>query len=457
MPAPSPRPTQTLGPLEVTTFTHPQGCRAYLVADPTSHQALALDVHLDLVEEVAAALASAGWTLPYVVDTHTHADHPSGAAPLAARFTSTRIAHRAAAHEGVTRHPTDGETLHLGDVPITVRHTPGHTPDHLVLVTDHALFSGDTLLIGNVARTDFLGGDAGQLFDSLHTLLPTLPPDTVVLPGHDYHGHLQSTVAQELRTNPWLQIEDRAEFIRALTANPPPRPANMDALLDLNRSGTEIPSTISAQEVARLVSTGGATSIIDVRTPPEVATEHIPGARPIPLDELRTRADEIRATPAPRLLLCRSGTRATLARTTLTDLGISGLTVITGGIQAYAAAGGSTVRAASETLPLERQVRVALGAVSLVGIVLGFLVHPAFFGLSSVVSAGLIYSGLTDWCGMALMLAKAPWNRAQTASSSTPAGPTAACAASTPAAACAATPPDASSSCAATPPQTGTP
>ena len=434
--------------LTVTAFPHPQGCRTWLLADPVSGQALAIDVHLDLVDEVAARVKAEGWTLPWVVDTHTHADHPSGSAALAARFSSTRVAHEAGHHVGVSRHPADGETLHLGDRVVTVRHAPGHTPDHVVLLADGHLFAGDTLLIGGVARTDFLGGDAGRLHDSLHRILADLPDETVLHPGHDYQGRTISDLRTERRANPWLGME-RDEFVRQLTANPPPRPANMDDLLHLNREGVDIPASIPAAEAKRLVDAGGVGSVIDVRTGAEVAGEHIVGSRPIPLDQLESRVDEVRAVPAPRLLLCRTGSRANMARETLEHLHVAGLTVIEGGIEAWRRAGGAT-KVGEGHISLERQVRIVAGTLVLLGVALAWLVHPVFLGLVAFVGAGQIFAGATDWCGMGLLLAKAPWNRKEPEF----APPSGACAASapTPPGACAASAPTAPGACAATPP-----
>ena len=300
-----------IGALQVIPFAHPQGCRGYLLADEASKEALALDVHLDLVHDMGERVRAEGWQLLYVADTHTHADHPSGAGEMASLFDSTRMAHENADHAGVTLHPKDGERIDLGSAGITVRHALGHTPDHMVLIAEGALFSGDSLLIGGVARTDFLGGDAGQLFDSIHAYLSDLPAETILFPGHDYEGRTESTVGAEKGQNPWLQVGNRDEFAQALAANPPPRPANMDQLLRLNREGVEIPEAISAADASRLVAAGGAASVIDVRTGAEFDGQHIPGSLLIPLDQIESRADEVRAVPAPRLLLCQSGNRAT--------------------------------------------------------------------------------------------------------------------------------------------------
>ncbi len=412
---------QSVGALTVLPIQHPQGCRAYLVADPKSRQALALDVHLDLVDTVAEVVEAQGWTLPYVVDSHTHADHPSGAGSIAAHFSSTRLAHEKAQHRGVVRHPGDGESIHLGDQVVTIHHAPGHTPDHIVLTTDAALFAGDTLLIGAVARTDFLGGDAGQLHDTLTALLADMPDNTVLYPGHDYQGRTQSTLGEERRTNPWLQMPDRSAFVAALTASPPPRPANMDVLLQLNREGVDIPERVGARDALERARSGGASSILDIRMSAEVVAEHVAGSRFIPLDELGTRLDDVRATPAPRLILCRTGNRAETARKLLEAAGIRGLSVIEGGIEAYRSAGGETVVGAKR-MSLERQVRIAAGLLVLLGVGVGFFVHPIGYALSAFIGAGLVFAGATDQCGMAMVLAKLPWNNVDHGLDATPTG-----------------------------------
>lgn len=430
----------TSSKLEITTLRHPQGCCTYLIGDPASREALALDVHLDFVDEVVRRVSDHGWTLRFVVDSHTHADHPSGAARLAAGLGAERVAHSAGEHAGVTLHPADGESLSLGEQRVTVHHAPGHTPDHLVLATEGALFSGDSLFIGSVARTDFLGGDAGTLFDSIQALLAHLSDDVVLYPGHDYDARGTSTIGVERATNPWLAM-DRDAFIRELSANPPARPANMDALLDLNRAGIDVEPTISADAAVARIAAGGAGSVIDVRTGIEYDAEHIAGARLIPLDRLFDRIDDVRSAPAPRLLLCRTGARAALARDTLAEHGLGGLAVIEGGIDGYIRAGGVLERG-KQAMSLERQVRIAAGSLVLLGLILSWTLHPAFAALSAFVGAGLVLAGLTDWCGMGLFLARAPWNRSTSAELG---GAPSACSATAPAA-CAATPPDRSAS-----------
>jgi glyoxylase-like metal-dependent hydrolase (beta-lactamase superfamily II)/rhodanese-related sulfurtransferase len=329
--------------LRVLPLAHAQGCRGYLLFDPAKREAAVLDLHLDQAAEVAQIVRDNDLALRFVIDSHTHADHPSAAQKIATAFGATRVAHEKARHKGAGLNPKEGEVLPIGDGGLTVRHAPGHTPDHLVLEAPGAVFSGDTLFIGSVARTDFLGGDAGDLFDTLGRVFGPLPGETVLYPGHDYAGRTESTLGKERADNPWLKLGDRARFVQALTANPPPTPANMADLLRYNRDGEPLPVRITAAQARQRIEAGAAGSVIDVRTDPEVDAEMIPGSRHIVLDTIFDRADEIRATPAPRLLLCKLGQRAARAQAALASLGIDGLVVIEGGINAYRAAGGKTL------------------------------------------------------------------------------------------------------------------
>lgn len=344
-------PAKAAGPLQIAAFKHPQGCRAYLVVDPASKEAVIIDPHLDQTWNAAAAIEGERWRLRWVVDTHTHADHPSASAALAAQFKAARVGHASGGLSGVTHFPDDGDALELGDQKLTIRFTPGHTPDHLALLADGVAFSGDSLFIGAVARADFLGGNAGTLYDSIHDVLLALPDDTILYPGHDYRDRVSSSIGAERENNPWLLMEDRDKFVAALTASAPPQPANMAALLRFNREGRPIPPFISARETIHVVQEGGAGTIIDVRTAEELQAAHIPGSRHIVLEDLLKRADDIRRTPAPRLILCRIGVRAQMAAQTLAALGISGMSVIEGGIMAYAQAGGEVVGGNLEAAP----------------------------------------------------------------------------------------------------------
>ncbi|MEZ6197048.1 MAG: rhodanese-like domain-containing protein [Planctomycetota bacterium] len=150
---------------------------------------------------------------------------------------------------------------------------------------------------------------------------------------------------------------------------------------------------------------------VDVRTTPEFRSHHVPDSVHTPLSDLDAYVDTLsrRAQGERLVLVCRTGRRAEEARRRLAEKGIEA-TVLEGGIEAWLAAGGPC-SSGGRGMSIERQVRVAAGALVVLGVALGFLVHPALFGLSAFVGAGLVFAGLTDTCGMAMVLARLPFNR----------------------------------------------
>ena len=150
-----------------------------------------------------------------------------------------------------------------------------------------------------------------------------------------------------------------------------------------------------------------------MRTPVEYEEVHVPRARNVPLDRLQPEtfiASNGAPDTRPVYLLCRSGARAAKAAEKFMVAGQDRGVVIEGGTEAWIDAGLPVARATAKVISLERQVRIAAGSLVLLGVVLGWLVHGAFFGLSAFVGAGLIFAGITDFCGMGLLLAKLPWN-----------------------------------------------
>ena len=159
------------------------------------------------------------------------------------------------------------------------------------------------------------------------------------------------------------------------------------------------------------LQSGNAVSLIDVRTPAEHGEVHIPGSRLMPLDRLD--ADVVKAASANSgqcVLVCRSGKRAEQADQKLTAAGCQNLAILEGGVTAWESAG-LPVNRGRKAVSLERQVRITAGLLVLTGVILGTWVHPGFYGLSAFVGAGLTFAGITDWCGMAMLLAKMPWNQ----------------------------------------------
>lgn len=169
---------------------------------------------------------------------------------------------------------------------------------------------------------------------------------------------------------------------------------------------------ISPHEVAQRQG-NGTPVLIDVRTPIEFREVHATTARNIPLDVLDPHAvmnDRASACDEPLFVICRSGNRGAMARQKFIDAGFANVRNVEGGTEAWVAAGLPVVRG-KKAMSLERQVRIAAGCLVLVGSLLGIFVHPYFAGISAFVGAGLIFAGVTDTCGMGMLLAKMPWNQ----------------------------------------------
>lgn len=179
----------------------------------------------------------------------------------------------------------------------------------------------------------------------------------------------------------------------------------------MNTSQTK---SISAESLSRILNSVPPPVILDVRTPLEFSEVHIRQAINIPLNELNL--SELRRQlsgplTGPVYLVCRSGTRAAKAAAALAGEGFNDSVVVEGGTLAWVEAGFPAVRSGAKVISLERQVRIVAGFLVLSGVLLARFVHPGFIGLSAFVGAGLMFAGITDFCGMGLLLAKLPYNR----------------------------------------------
>jgi rhodanese-related sulfurtransferase len=175
-------------------------------------------------------------------------------------------------------------------------------------------------------------------------------------------------------------------------------------------------NSITWRELAALFEEGKPIDLVDVRMPVEYRQMHAPHARNVPLNELDPQAlIEARdgSAEAPLYVICHSGSRGRQACERFLRAGFRNVFNVEGGMLAWAAAGLPVVRGKA-AISLERQVRIAAGSLVVVGTVLGWLVHPAFTALAAFVGAGLVFAGITDTCGMGLLLARMPWNRVET-------------------------------------------
>jgi rhodanese-related sulfurtransferase len=170
-------------------------------------------------------------------------------------------------------------------------------------------------------------------------------------------------------------------------------------------------ATISPKELAELTKAGKVLDLIDVRTPVEFRAVHAEGARNVPLDRLDpARVSQEKNGAEPIYVICHTGSRSRKACEAFLAAGYANVVNVEGGTKAWAEAGLPVVRG-KKAMSLERQVRIAAGLLILIGIALGFLVHEYLFGLSAFVGAGLLFAGITDTCGMGMLLARMPWNQ----------------------------------------------
>ena len=364
-------------------------CRTYLAACPRSREAILVDPVLDDLEDLARLVEEEGLGLRAVVDTHTHADHPSAGPALAGRFGAAYALHESTECRRATERLRDGQTLEAGDIRVEVVHTPGHTPDSVTLRCGRDLMTGDFLFLAQdgAGRLDLPGGDAGAHWDSLRRLA-SLGDDLRVLPGHDYQGIPESTLGEERRRNPRFQRVTREEYVawqRAVAAPTPDwmleviaanlgaaeapaahrRPAAVGPVGDLPASGAACaggpsggacataPSwrvpLVSARNAYRRLLGGGprAPVLLDVRDPWEYAGpggRHAAGAVPLPLTELAASPDRVPCGPEDEVLvICKGGIRSARAAELLIERGWRRVFSVEGG----------TDRWAEEGLPVE--------------------------------------------------------------------------------------------------------
>jgi hydroxyacylglutathione hydrolase len=233
-------------------------CASYLLGCGTHSKLAVVDPHADLVDDYLAAAVELGAPIVAVFETHVQADHVSGLPALVERADATAYLPANAGVEFEHVALADGETVELGNTLVTAIGTPGHAPaHHAYAVADRRrgteepwlVFSGDSLLIGDVGRPDLhVAGDAGGQARLLHASLRRLLelPDHVVLyPSHyagsvcgrGLSGNPVSSIGFERAHNPMLAISDADMFAAALLAEAPPRPADQEAIVASNRSG----------------------------------------------------------------------------------------------------------------------------------------------------------------------------------------------------------------------------
>jgi glyoxylase-like metal-dependent hydrolase (beta-lactamase superfamily II)/rhodanese-related sulfurtransferase len=339
-------------------------CRTYLVGSEKNREAALIDPVLDRVEEYLKVFDQENWHLAYIIDTHTHADHISGGPALCDHTHAPYVMHETARPHCPTYRVKDGDTISVGEIAITCRHTPGHTNDSLTLVIEDRLLTGDFLFIGEAGagRTDLPTGDPGEHFDSLQKLTE-FPDHLLVFPAHDYRGRTHSTLGRERDTNPRLRFTSRDEYVRWLSNLALPPAEWMKEVVKANYACTQDPKavwipvdlpacevggalslgvdgqpvqTITAEEARQRMEAGGeAVLVLDVRKFDEYVGPlgHIDGSRLIAVQELACRLEELEPYRNKEIItVCKSGGRSHTAAGILLQAGFPRVASMGGGM-----------------------------------------------------------------------------------------------------------------------------
>lgn len=221
-------------------FDQESSSYTYLLADANSRDAVLIDPVKEQLPAYLRLLKELELKLGMALDTHVHADHITALGALREATGCTTWMGRQARSHCVSEQFADGELLSFGAYTLKAIYTPGHTDDSYSFLLEadgkHYVFTGDTLLIRGSGRTDFQNGDAAQQYHSLFDKLLTLPVDTLVYPAHDYKGWTVSSIGEEVRHNPRLQVGNEAEYVALMQGLKLPNPKLMDIAVPANQA-----------------------------------------------------------------------------------------------------------------------------------------------------------------------------------------------------------------------------
>jgi glyoxylase-like metal-dependent hydrolase (beta-lactamase superfamily II)/rhodanese-related sulfurtransferase len=339
-------------------FDQTSGTYSYLMASRRGGEALIIDPVLEKVDRYLQLVKELDLKLVKAVDTHIHADHITGLGALRDRTQCITVMGENAKVDVVSMRVTEGDKLTVEGVSMDVLYTPGHTDDSYSFLMKDRVFTGDTLLIRGTGRTDFQNGSARAQYDSLFNKLLKLPDDTLVYPAHDYKGDTVSTIGEEKRNNPRLQVKSIDEYVDVMSKLNLPNPKMMDVAVPANmRVGLaqdEIARrgwALAPAQVLGLLDKPDVT-LVDLREDSERAKHGvIPGSLHVPYPTLKASIikggsiyELVRTRPARVVFYCAFGERSAMAVRAAQDVGISSACHIHGGIEAWRLAGGPLER-----------------------------------------------------------------------------------------------------------------
>ena len=335
-------------------FDQTSGTYSYLLASRMGGEALIIDPVLEKVDRYLQLVRELDLRLVKAVDTHLHADHITGLGALRDRTHCITVMGERTRADVVSIRLADGDKLRIEGLSLSVLYTPGHTDDSYSFLMDDRVFTGDTLLIRSTGRTDFQNGDARAQYESIFGRLLTLPEDTFVFPAHDYKGDTVSTIGEEKKYNPRLQVKSVEEYVELMSGLNLPNPKMMDVAVPANmRVGLAQEElarrgwSVTAREAMALIGRSDI-ALIDLREAEERKRHGgIAGALSVPYGELAENIgaggvlhELALATGKSILFFCAFGERSAMAVQAARGAGLGAVRHIQGGLDAWRKEGG---------------------------------------------------------------------------------------------------------------------
>ena len=218
-------------------FDNKSSTYTYIISSGKGREALIIDPVIENTEEYLNVLKELNLKLVKVIDTHIHADHISGLNELAKQTNCSKIMGEHSASEVIDIKVKDNEKIKIENIELISMHTPGHTDCSYSFLMNDRIFTGDTLLINGTGRTDFQNGNSIDQYHSLFDKILKLPEKTLVYPAHDYNGNKVSSIGEQKKNNPRLQVSSSEQYAEIMNNLNLANPKMMDIIVPANITG----------------------------------------------------------------------------------------------------------------------------------------------------------------------------------------------------------------------------
>lgn len=343
------------------------GTLSYLIVDDITSKSVIIDPNIEDIQKISYLIDELDTEPEYIIDTHTHVDHISAAGELKRIYDAKLLMHEntknkwKAVDEGekfgigdilkanaaleVDKYLKDGDVIKAGALKIEVLFTPGHTDNHISLLIENKVFTGDLLLIGQAGRSDLPGGSSREQYQSLFNKILKLPDNAEIYPGHDYEENAFALLKDERKNNPFLQKRTEDEYVEFVKDFFPPITESIGNGKKTLQCGTkrvirksnEPFESIDAPELASMLKNNQDLYMVDVREPYELlAFGVIPGVYNIPMGQITSRMAELpKDKNAPVVVVCQSGNRSYEVSYYLTKQGYTNVMNLEGGTSGW--------------------------------------------------------------------------------------------------------------------------